>query len=215
MKQKYNVLIVDDHQIVLDGLRSILKSSPFNIVGEAANGQQAFDFIKNSNTEIDLVLTDISMPIMSGTDLCILIKEAYPEIKVLILSMYDSAPMIREALAAEADGFVIKNTGKEDLLTGLQTIANNGHYYSKAIVPILMSQTEKTKKQIILKEQLSEREIEVLTLILKEKTSEQIATTLNISKKTVDNHRASILNKTGYASTVGLVKYALSIGLEY
>jgi DNA-binding NarL/FixJ family response regulator len=215
MKQKYNVLIVDDHQIVLDGLRSILKSSPFNIVGEAANGQQAFDFIKNSNTPIDLVLTDISMPTMSGTDLCVLIKETYPEIKVLILSMYDSAPMIREALAAEADGFVIKNTGKEDLLTGLQTIANNGHYYSKEIVPILMSQTEKTKKQIILKEQLSEREIEVLTLILKEKTSEQIATVLNISKKTVDNHRTSILNKTGYTSTVGLVKYALSIGLEY
>lgn len=215
MKQKYNVLIVDDHQIVLDGLKSILKSSPFNIIGEAANGQQAFDFIKNSNIQIDLVLTDISMPILSGTDLCILIKEKNPKIKVLILSMYDSAPMIREALAAEADGFVIKNTGKEDLLNGLQTIANDGHYYSKEIVPILMNQAEKINKQVLLKEQLSEREIEILTLILKEKTSEQIATILNISKKTVDNHRANILNKTGYTSTVGLVKYAISIGIEY
>ena len=122
MIEKHNILLVDDHQIILDGLRGILKGTNFNVVAEATNGQQALDIIMNSNQGIDIVLTDISMPYLSGIDLCMQIKEEYNNIKVLILSMYDTVPIIKEALSAEADGFVLKNICKEELLLALNKI---------------------------------------------------------------------------------------------
>lgn len=211
--EKYSILLVDDHQIVLDGLRSVLKNSPFSVISEASNGQEAFEWLSNATTKPDLVLTDISMPLLSGIELCVLIKEKYPAIKVLVLSMYDSSPMIREALSAEADGFVLKNIGREGLLTALSKIAVGGSYYSKEIVPILKAQQENKSKKEDLNVNLTKREIEILSLILKEYTSERIAEELEISKKTVDNHRANILVKTGYSTTIGLIKFALKIGL--
>lgn len=211
--EKYSILLVDDHQIVLDGLRSVLKNSPFSVISEASNGQEAFEWLSNATTKPDLVLTDISMPLLSGIELCVLIKEKYPAIKVLVLSMYDSSPMIREALSAEADGFVLKNIGREGLLTALSKIAVGGSYYSKEIVPILKAQQENKSKKEDLNVNLTKREIEILSLILKEYTSERIAEELEISKKTVDNHRANILVKTGCSTTIGLIKFALKIGL--
>lgn len=214
MIEKYNILLVDDHQIILDGLRGILTGTNFNVVAEATNGQQALDIIMNSNQGIDIVLTDISMPYLSGIDLCMQIKEEYNNIKVLILSMYDTVPIIKEALSAEADGFVLKNICKEELLLALNKIMNDGHYYSKEIVPILVSQSKNNKYKNQLLVTLSNRELEILKLIIEENSSEQISKILTISKKTVDNHRANILLKTGYKSTIGLVKFAIQIGIE-
>lgn len=214
MKTSYKIIIADDHQIIIDGLKSILTNTPYHIIAEAANGQQAADIIQSNPEKFDLLITDISMPLLSGTELCKIIKHNFPKIKVLMLSMYSSTPMVRESVLAEADGFMLKNSGKEELLEALHTILNNGTYYSDEVIPVIYSQIEKEKKQKENTSILSNREREILSLIVKEYTSEQIADKLFISKKTVDNHRTNILKKTGCRSTIGLVKYALKNGIE-
>lgn len=214
MKERYNIIIADDHKIVIDGIKSILSNTPFSIIAEADNGQQAMDIISSSPEKYDVLITDISMPLLSGTELCKMVKHSFPKLKVLVLSMYSSTPMVKEAVLAEADGFMLKNSGKEDLLNALHKIMNDGTYYSDQVIPIIYSQIDKEKKQKENISILTEREREILSLIVKEYTSEQIADKLFISKKTVDNHRTHILDKTGCKSTIGLVKFALKNGLE-
>lgn len=214
MNNNCNIIIADDHQIVIDGIKSILANTSFQIVAEAANGQQAMDMISANPEKYNLLITDISMPLLNGTELCKMVKHSYPQIKVLILSMYSSAPMVKEAILAEADGFLLKNSGKEELLNALHKIMNDGTFYSDEIIPIIFSQIEKEKKQKENTSVLTERERQILALIVKEFTSEEIADKLFISKKTVDNHRANILEKTGCRSTIGLVKFALKNGLD-
>jgi two-component system nitrate/nitrite response regulator NarL len=215
MEQTINVIIADDHQMVLDGLRSILEpENRYNIISEANNGQEAYERIAAEPTKFDLLLTDISMPLLSGTELCRMVKGKFPHIQVLILSMYNNAPAVKEAIMAEADGYILKNAGKKELLQALHRITNGGTYFSQDIVPIIYNQYNKQKVMDENLKQLSQREKEVLSLIVKEFTSEEIADKLFISKKTVDNHRQHLLEKTNCKSTVGLVKFAIKSGLE-
>jgi DNA-binding NarL/FixJ family response regulator len=213
MNSTHRVLVADDHRIVIDGIRSMLEGTPYQVVADAANGQEAMDIIGSAAGNFDMLITDISMPLLSGTDLCKMVKHSFPTIKVLILSMYSSAPMVKEAVLSEADGFMLKNSGKEELLQALHRIVHDGTFYSDAIIPIIYGQIEKEKKQRESTDILSDREREVLKLIAEELTSEEIAERLFISKRTVDNHRTNMLEKTGCRSTIGLVKYALRNGL--
>ncbi|MCS6820184.1 MAG: response regulator transcription factor [Chitinophagales bacterium] len=214
MNEEYQIIIADDHQIVIDGLKSILKDTAFKVAAEALNGQHAMDIVQSNPMQFQGIITDISMPLLSGTDLCRMVKQSYPHLKVLILSMYSSPPIVREAIACEADGFMIKSAGKEELLTALHKIFNHSTYYSDAILPIIYSEIQKEKKQKENMALLTDRELEILRLIVREYTSEEIAKKLFISKKTVDNHRTHLLEKTGSRSTIGLVKFALKNGLE-
>ena len=120
---------------------------------------------------------------------------------------------MQEALIAEADGFILKSTGKEELQKALYQILNDGTYFSNQIIPLLYTQMQKEEEQKQLTDLLSAREIEVLRLILNEHTSEEIAAKLFISKKTVDHHRANLLTKTNCKTTIGLVKFALRMGI--
>lgn len=210
-----SILIADDHQMVIDGLCSMLQTEQeYLVTGRANNGQDAFDMIVAKPDHYKILLTDISMPLLTGTELCKMIKSQFPHIQVLILSMYNNAQAIKEAIMAEADGYILKNSGKEELLTALYRITNEGTYFSQDIVPIIYNQYQKQKIQDEALSQLSPREKEVLKLIVSENTSEEIAEKLFISKKTVDNHRQHLLEKCNCKSTVGLVKFAIKTGLE-
>lgn len=212
---KVNILIADDHQMVIDGLRSIISSNEeYSIVDEANNGQVAYEMIAAEPGKFHFLLTDISMPLLSGTQLCRMVKSEFPHIQVLILSMYNNAPAVKEAVMAEADGYILKNAGRTELLQAMHRITRGGTYFSQDIVPIIYNQYNKQKVQDEQLSQLSVREKEVLGLIVKELTSEEIADKLFISKKTVDNHRQNLLEKTYSKSTVGLVKFAIKNGLE-
>ncbi len=213
MSSSHRILVADDHRIVIDGIRSMLEGTPFQVVADAANGQEAMDVIGSAPGNFDVLITDISMPLLSGTDLCKMVKHSFPGIKVLILSMYSSAPMVKEAVLSEADGFMLKNSGKDELLQALHRVVHDGTFYSDAIIPIIYGQIEKEKRQKENTGILSDREREVLKLIAEELTSEEIAERLFISKRTVDNHRTNMLEKTGCRSTIGLVQYALRNGL--
>lgn len=212
--ENINILIADDHQMVIDGLKMMLENQNYHVVSEANNGQEAIDLINVSPHKYNLVLTDISMPLLSGTELCKMVKAQFPHIQVLILSMYNNAQAVKEAVLAEADGYILKNSGRSELLQALHRITNGGTYFSQDIVPIIYGQYQKQKVQDEKLNVLSPREKEILSLIVKELTSEEIAEKLFISKKTVDNHRQHLFVKCNCKSTVGLVKYAIANGLE-
>ncbi len=212
--EKINIIIADDHQMMIDGIRNMLAGTPqYHISAEANNGQAAYEMIAECPDTFQLLLTDISMPLLSGTQLCKMVKEQFPAIQVLILSMYNNAVAIKEAILAEADGYILKNAGKDELLKALHRITDGGTYFSDDIVPIIYKQYHQQKIQEEQLKELTEREKEILNLIVKEYTSEEIARKLFISKKTVDNHRQHLLEKTGCKSTVGLVKLAVKLGI--
>lgn len=209
---KINILLVDDHQLVIDGLKSMISAGKhLHVSGEALNGQQAIDIIMANPEKYQLVITDITMPLMGGIELCKIIKQQFPHIKVLMLSMHNSISIIKDSLTAEADGYMLKNTGQEEFLKGLERIIGDGTYFSQDILPIILNQYQK-EKPLLNKNSLTQREKEVLELIVQELTSKEIADKLNISKQTVDTHRINIMQKTDCKSLVGLIKYAIQIG---
>lgn len=205
---KYRILIADDHQMFIDGLKSLLRhQAVFCIVAEALNGRQALDIIGSQH--IDIIITDISMPVMSGIELTKIVKEKYPEIKVLVVSMHNDRSVISDIMMAEAEGYILKNTGKKELFDALGSIADNGTYYSNEILSVMMENVKADKRKTDEKKLLTERELEILKLIIEEYSSEQIAEKLFISKRTVDTHRTNILAKTDSKTIVGLIKFAV------
>lgn len=213
MEETTGILIVDDHQIVIDGIKSMLANQPqFQIKDTALSAEEAWIKISEENRQYDIVLTDISMLCMSGTELCKKIKNHNSAIKVMILSMHNEVEYVKEALACEADGYILKNSGRTELLNALEMLISKGSYFAHEIVPLLYKEV-KTKPGPCHTAKLSQRENEVLELILKEFTSKEIAEKLFISKQTVDTHRMSIMEKTGSKSIVGLIKYAIQNNL--
>ncbi|MBK6834411.1 MAG: response regulator transcription factor [Bacteroidetes bacterium] len=212
MEPQINILLADDHQIIIDGINFMFKNEPtINIIGAFTNTNDVLNFLSTSNQKIDIVISDINMPTISGIELCRKIKEDHTGIRVLILSMYNSKEMVKEALLAEADGYVLKSDGKETLIKALTKINNNGTFFSEEIIPIIISQYKNhTHKETSIP--LSRREEEVLNLIVNEYTSKEIAEKLFISKQTVDTHRLNIMSKTGCKSLVGLIKFAVKSG---
>lgn len=211
-KSKINILIVDDHQLVIDGLKSMLANEKSYIIkGEALNGQQALEMIVSKPNDYQLIVTDITMPLMSGIELCKIVKEQFPHIKVLILSMHNSITIVKDALNAEADGYMLKNTGQDEFIKAIERILGDGTYFSQDILPIILNLFQKEKKET-LKNSLTQREKEVLELIVQEYTSKEIAEMLFISKQTVDTHRINIMQKTDCKTLVGLIKYAIQSG---
>ncbi|MBL7788868.1 MAG: response regulator transcription factor [Chitinophagales bacterium] len=209
---KVNILLVDDHQIVLDGLKKMLKDNPqYVVAGEAINGQQAIDVIASNPDYFQLVVSDITMPLMNGIDLCRVIKTQYPFIKVIILSMHNSIALVKDALAAEADGYMLKNTGQDEFLMGIDRVINHSAYFSNDILPIILNHFQNGNSTLT-KPLLTLREQEVLELIVQELTSKEIADKLHISKQTVDSHRINIMQKTNCKTLVGLMKYAIQSG---
>jgi DNA-binding NarL/FixJ family response regulator len=202
------VLIVDDHQMFLDGLKTLLsKHNSIEVVGEALNGLQALEIIRSK--PVDLVLSDINMPEMSGTELTKAIKEEKPEIKILILSMYNDREIIHEIVMTEAEGYILKNSNKQELIKALERIGSGGTYYSNEVMEIITdSYVAKQKSQEKLKD-ITKREIEIIQLICQEYSTPEIAEALFISPLTVETHRKNILKKTKVRTIVGLIKFAI------
>ena len=212
MDKVFNIFLVDDHKIVIDGIKSMLHGNEFfNVSGFALNGTDALAMIHSNEISIDIVITDIFMPGISGTDLCHTIKQFNSQIKVLILSMHNHVDYVKAAIDADADGYMLKTIGQAELVNALQAIAEKGAYFSQEIIPLLFKQVKQNHSNHP-PVKLTHRELEILDLILKEFTSREIAEKLFISKQTVDSHRFSIMEKTGSKSIVGLLKYALRTG---
>jgi DNA-binding NarL/FixJ family response regulator len=204
------MLLVDDHEIVRDGLKTLIESQHgMDIVAEAENGEQALEICRNQ--DVDLIVMDVNMPEMDGIQSTKEIKEEFPDIKILALTMSDNDVHIRKMIESGASGYILKNAGREELKKAIDALMNDQHYFSdtatQSVMMELVRNKGKTNSGSVV--QITERELEVLELILKEHTNQEIAEKLFISVRTVDAHRRNLLQKTGARNTAGLVRYAL------
>jgi DNA-binding NarL/FixJ family response regulator len=207
-----NILLVDDHDIVRDGICALLEDEVgFEIIAEAQNGQEAVDICTEQEEKIDFIIMDVSMPEMNGIEATRQIKEAHPDIKVLALTMLDEEQHIRQMIEAGASGYILKNSNRSVLIDAITAILDGKHYFSDDATRSVMMDLVKspTKKNSGDPAQLTDREKEVLELIVKEHTNAEIAKKLYISPRTVDAHRRNLLQKTGAQNTAGLVTYAI------
>jgi two-component system nitrate/nitrite response regulator NarL len=211
-KESLRIVIADDHQMFMDGVRSLLrKDKRFVFVKEALTGEDAFHFI--SSNPVDLLITDISMPGMSGTELTKKTKQQFPDVKVLVLTMFKDRSVISEIIESEAEGYILKNTGRDELIAAIEKIMDNGTYYSQEVLSELLLKQPAPTKNRQTTDELTERELEILKLIAGEHTTAEIAEKLFISPRTVDTHRKNILEKTNSRTIVGLMKYVFENGL--
>lgn len=208
------LLLVDDHQIILDCLSFMFSSIPNNeVIGTLNESSKVMTYLEKN--EIDIVVTDFNMPNLSGVDLTLQIKEKYQNIKVLLLTMVEDAPHIREAIIAGVDGYVLKKAGKNELQNAILSLYSGKKYFSQSVIDELAAAStndfKDCKHQTIL--HLTSREIEILKLIAEELPSNQIAEKLFISTATVETHRRNLMHKLGVKTSIGMVKYAMTHGL--
>jgi len=211
---KTKVLIVDDHQIVRDGIERILKDEvDIDLIGSVGSGKEALDFIKFNQPNI--VIADLSMPNMSGIELTERLSTMFPDIRVLILSMFNNEEYIVSAIQAGAKGYLPKqDSTTEILLEAIRTIASGDEFYSPSISKIVMKSFIKNVKNtsvsdVAKKQQLTSREKEILKLYVEGCTNNEIADKLNLSVYTVKTHKNNIMQKYSFKSTVEMIKFAL------
>ena len=206
--QSTKLFLVDDHHIVLDGLKSMFdQDSWFTIIGTASNAEDAIKAIESNKP--DILLTDYSLPGANGLDLCVQVKTKYPDVKRVILSMHDEGVLVKQILKEGVDGYLLKSIQQLELKNALLQIVKGMPYVSPEITKLVLSDLSNEQPA----ELLSEREREILNLIAKENSNKQIAEKLFISERTVETHRKNIFRKTNTTSLVGLIKYAFANNL--
>jgi DNA-binding NarL/FixJ family response regulator len=206
------ILIADDHTMFVDGIESILiQEQDLSIIGRCYDGKCVLDFIKSR--EPDIILLDVNLPDMSGIEVCKQVLQKNAHIKILVISMFNEESYVSEILNNGAKGYVLKNTGREELLKAIRTIHKGESYFSKEVTETimkgLMNRRKASAKSSALIPKISRREKEVLRLICEEFTTQEIADQLFISLKTVESHRSSLLAKLNARNSAGLVRIAI------
>jgi len=207
------VLLVDDHQLIIDGLKSLMKDTDRIMVsGEANNGREALRML--DSITVDVVLMDIDMPVMNGIDTLKEIKKVKPRTKVIILSMHNESGMIKNLMALGADGYILKSTSQDELTRAIIKVAAGDKYFSTEVTLSLLNDThtdfQSTKQQT---EILTAREEEILKHIAQGFSNKEIGTKLFISHRTVDTHRTNLMKKLNTGNIAGLISYAIKSGL--
>lgn len=200
-----NIFLVDDHQLVRDGIKARLENSDgIKVIGQAGNGKEAIEMV--SANQPDLVLMDISMPIMDGLEATSIFKEKFPDIKILILSMHDEPEYIVKLMQSGASGYILKDVSSHELINTIKSVYHGGTTFCSGTTQRLFNQNDQTSKTSSI---LSEREVDILKLIANGECNKNIARTLNISVRTVETHRLNIKNKLDLQTTAGLTRYAI------
>lgn len=208
------VLLVDDHKIVRDGIKLMLEpQAGIDVVAETDNGEQVKDILKE--TSVDVIVMDINMPGMDGIETTRIVKDENPDVKILALTMSSDDSHIRQMVQAGASGYIMKSAGRDELTNAIHDVMKGKHYFSDQATQSIMMDLVKNKGKTSMPEpvHITDRELEVLQMIVKEHTNQEIAEKLYISPRTVDAHRRNLLQKTGARNTAGLVKYAFQQGL--
>jgi DNA-binding NarL/FixJ family response regulator len=208
MDNRIQILLADDHRVFAEGVAYIIqKNFPEANVVLAESGEEAWEIL--SEHPVDLLITDISMKGMSGIELTRKVKQQHPHLKVLVLSMHNDRSIIESIMDTDAEGFVLKNSSARDMVGAIKDILDGSTHYSREVLAVMLQKIKKEKQQDDAKKILSPREIEILQLIVEEFSSEQIGEKLFISKRTVDTHRANIMEKTGSRTIISLVRFAV------
>ena len=213
----YSVVLVDDHKLVRDGVRTILeRGSEFKVTGEADNGSDAVQLCKKSNP--DLVLMDIGLPGMNGIEATTELLRHCPGVKVVILSMYDDENSVVSAIRSGARAFILKKASSSELMDALRTVARGGSYLSSQVSDRLLMRIQRGDLETHDKgalESLSPRELQVLRLVAEGKTSKDIAVLLDLGLQTVRSYRKTMMKKLGVNNVAGLTQTALAAGITH
>ncbi len=202
--RRIKVVLVDDHHIVLDGLESLLQQeAEFQVLASLHSGEEVLELLKSQQPHI--LLTDFSLPGISGIDFVRQVRRLHPQVKIIVLSMHDEAHIIKSVLKEGVEGYLLKNIQHSELKSAIRHVAQGLPYVSPEVTRLLMDEMNKPKDE---PELLTERELDVLRLIAKELSNKEIADKLFISERTVETHRKNIFRKTKTASLVGLIKFA-------
>ena len=210
-----HLLLVDDHQMVIEGLKTLLKSDPaVRVVAQANSGADALRRLRD-HPEVQVALVDLNMPQMSGVELTQRIRAEFPTVRVLALSMFHDHASVVELLAAGGMGYLLKNTSKAELSAAIADVAAGRTHFSQEVGQTLLQNLEVPgqRSSASAAVELTVREREILHLVAQEKSNQAIAETLFISERTVESHRKNILTKTGCKSVVGLIQYAIKHNL--
>lgn len=211
--ESVRILLVDDHAVLRDGVRMVLESQPgFQVVGTTENGQAAVRLVKDLKP--DIAVLDIAMPEVNGLEATRAIRQCCPDTRVVILSMHEGEEYLREALRAGAAGYVLKRAAAKELVGAIQTVCHGESYLDPALTRTLISDyVRQVERSDETPDALTERELEVLKLVAEGFTNRQIAFKLNISIKTVQTHRANLMDKLNLHDRTELVRYAIRRGL--
>lgn len=210
-----HVAIADDHAMFVDGIESILRNEEsIKLVDRCFDGQSVFVMLKKR--KIDVLLLDINLPDISGIEVAKRLHTEHPQVKIIALSMHNEESIVSEMLKNGARGYILKNTGREELILAINTVAEGTTYFSKDVTETIMGSLTKkrnTKKSYVLQPKLSIREKQILALIVKEYTNPEIAERLFISLKTVETHRSNLISKLNVRNTAGLVRATMEYNL--
>ncbi|RBP81107.1 DNA-binding response regulator [Marinomonas rhizomae] len=204
MTKKIRVLLVDDHMLVLDGLQARLElEDNIDIIATASNGLEALE--KAHESKPDLILMDVSMPVLNGLEATKRFKAELPSIKILMLSMHHDKEYILSLIQSGANGYILKDVSSEELVQAINTVYQGGTYFSSGASDSLFSPTIEPKRY----EELTKREVAVLKEVAIGLSNKEIAQSLSISVRTVETHRQNLKNKLDIHTSAGLIKYAL------
>jgi len=207
------VVLAEDHQILRDGIKALFKDHPqISIINEASNGEDALKIL--DETEVDVLIADINMPLMDGIATTEYIKQHHPRTKVLILSMLEHEKYVSQSFEAGAMGYILKTAGKEELINATLKVANGEPYISHKISRALLKRVRLTGGcDNLVDVELSDRELEILSYVAEGYTNAEIADKTFTSKRTVETHRKNLIEKTGAKNTASLIKFAIMSGI--
>lgn len=211
------IILAEDHNIVRDGIRNLLeKEKDLNIVGEALNGQEVLNLFETGTTA-DIVLADINMPVMNGIEMSQKLREMKAQTKIVILSMLDHERYVLQAFKAGVNGYLLKNISADELIFAIRHIHIDGRYIcselSLRFLDRLINQPDRSQHERETGIEYSTREIEVLMLVAEGLTNQEIADRLFTSKRTIENYRQALIEKTETKNTASLIRYAIQNGL--
>lgn len=215
MSKIIRIAIADDHKLVRSGIIMILRQNPeFVVVQEASNGQELLDGIVE--TKPDVVLLDMEMPVLGGSDTLVEIRKMNPDIRVLILTMHNNEAFILQMMELGANGYLIKNTEPDEVVKAIYKVVEAEFYFSEEVSKAMLhgiSNPELKNKEGLVGHGLTEREVDVLRLICKEYTTTEIGEALFLSSKTIEGYRKALMDKTEARNMAGLVLFAIKHGL--
>lgn len=214
---RISVMLVDDHDIVRRGLRSMIESHPnWRVSCEATNGREAVSLVSRYLPQV--VVTDLGLPELHGLEAIRRIRQESPASEVIVFSMYETEFLVREAIAAGAKGYVLKTDAARNLTEAIESILDQKPYFSSAVAATVWNLVRHHDEQVDLVASypvLTSREREIVQLLAEGMTNREIADTLSISTKTVETHRSAIMRKLGLKSIAELVRYAMRNGMTY
>lgn len=203
-----SILIADDHEVMRRGIRSLLEARPeWKVCGESATGRETID--KAQKLHPDVVLLDLTMPELGGLDVIPEIRRVCPDTKILVLTMHDSGEMASRALAAGANGLVLKSDAGRDLVRAVQAVDKDQPFLSPAVTRLILGRLGTTDQPGPSPRDVTPRELEVLKLLALGRSNKEVATALDVSVKTVDVHRASIMRKLHLPTYSDLIQFAI------